>query len=225
MNITAKRAFKSELYEQFARVAKGLAHPTRIELLDLLAQTERTVEDLARETTVPLANVSQHLQVLREARMVVVRREGAYKFYRIADAKAFEIWRAMRAFGEAHLAEIDRVVKTHLHGRDGQPAATADELTKLLKRGGAVVIDVRPQNEYDTAHLEGALSIPISELKSRVGELPRRKEIIAYCRGPYCVYADEAVLELTARGYQARRLEIGLPDWRALGLPVESAAR
>jgi rhodanese-related sulfurtransferase len=223
MTIDKKRLFKNELYGQFGRVAKALSHPSRIELIDLLAQSERTVEDLARETTLSIANASQHLQVLRAAQLVDVRRQGPYKFYRIADSKVFEIWRAIRAFGEAHLAEIDRVVNTYLAERSKLTPVSATELSDLLDEGTAVVIDVRPQNEYDTAHLKGAVSIPIAELKRRLTELPRRKEIVAYCRGPYCVYADEAVAQLTARGYKARRLDIGLPDWKALGLPVESA--
>ena len=218
-----KRQFKNELYEQFGRVTKAFSHPSRIELIDLLAQSERTVEDLARETTLSIANASQHLQVLRAAQLVEVRRQGSYKFYRMADSKVFEIWQAIRAFGETHLAEVERVVTTYLGERSKLTPVSATELSELLEEGAAVVVDVRPQNEYDTAHLKGAVSIPIAELKRRLKELPRRKEIVAYCRGPYCVYADEAVAELTARGYKARRLDIGLPDWKALGLPVESA--
>jgi len=217
---TAKRAFKNQLYEQFARVAKALAHQHRIELIDLLAQAERSVEDLAAETGLPVANVSQHLQVLRAVQMVEVRRQGSHKFYRLAGGNVFEIWRAIRAFGEERLAEVERVVKSFLDHREALEPLDAQQLSERIEGGDVVVLDVRPENEFGSGHIEGAISIPIQDLKRRLKELPRNREIVAYCRGPYCVYSHEAVAELTAHGFKARRLEIGLPDWRALGLPV-----
>jgi rhodanese-related sulfurtransferase/DNA-binding transcriptional ArsR family regulator len=222
---TTKRAFKNQLYEQFARIAKALAHQHRIELIDLLAQGERSVEDLAAETDLPIANVSQHLQVLRMAQMVEIRRQGSHKFYRVADGKVFEIWRTIRAFGQERLAEVERVVKSFFGDRELLEPLSAEQLRKRIKDGDVVVLDVRPENEFASGHIEGAISIPIRDLKRRLKELPRKREIVAYCRGPYCVYAHEAVAELTARGFKARRLEIGVPDWRALGLPVTTTAQ
>jgi rhodanese-related sulfurtransferase len=215
-----KHIFKNQLYEQFARVAKALAHQHRIELVDLLAQAERSVEDLASELGLPVANVSQHLQILRIARMVEVRREGSRKFYRVADRNAFEIWRAIRTFGEERLAEVDRVVRSFFCHREKLEPLRAEQLIRRIKDGDVIVLDVRPENEFNAGHIKGAVSIPIHDLKRRLKELPRKREIVAYCRGPYCVYARDAVAELTTHGFKARRLEIGLPDWKALGLPV-----
>ena len=216
----AKRVFKNQLYEQFARVAKALAHQHRVELIDVLAQAERSVEDLASELGLPVANVSQHLQILKMARMVEVRREGSRKFYRVADGNVFEIWRAIRTFGEERLAEVDRVVKSFFCDREKLEPLSAEQLSQRIKHGDVLVLDVRPENEFNAGHIEGALSIPIHDLKRRLRELSRKREIVAYCRGPYCVYARDAVAELTAHGFKARRLNIGLPDWKALGLPV-----
>jgi rhodanese-related sulfurtransferase/biotin operon repressor len=220
MNTAAKRAFKDAIYDEFARVAKALAHRHRIELIDLLAQAERSVEELAQETGLPIANISQHLQVLRCAQMVEIRRQGTHKFYRITDGSVFNIWRSMRAFGEKHVAEVERVVNTYLDEPDQLEPLNAQELKERIKDGEVVVLDVRPENEFQAGHIKGAISIPIDQLKRRLRELPQRKEIVAYCRGPYCVYAHEAVKKLSASGFKARRLASGFPDWRALGLPV-----
>jgi rhodanese-related sulfurtransferase/biotin operon repressor len=220
MNTAAKRAFKDAIYDEFARVAKALAHRHRIELIDLLAQAERSVEELAQETGLPIANISQHLQVLRGAQMVEIRRQGTHKFYRITDGSVFNIWRSMRAFGEKHVAEVERVVNTYLDEPDQLEPLNAQELKERIKDGEVVVLDVRPENEFQAGHIKGAISIPIDQLKRRLRELPQRKEIVAYCRGPYCVYAHEAVKKLSASGFKARRLASGFPDWRALGLPV-----
>lgn len=223
MNNDWKRAFKRELFGQFARIGKALASGARIELLDLLSQTERTVEQLAGLTEMSIANVSQHLQVLRRAQLVEVRREGLYAFYRLADEKVFRLWQAMRDVGEIRLAEIERVVRTYLKDRASLEPITVEELEKRLDEGNVVVIDVRPIEEFAAGHIPKALSIPVNQLKRRLAELPRTKEIIAYCRGPYCVQSDEAVSLLRRRGFSAHRLEIGLPDWRASGLPVVAA--
>ena len=221
MKTQDKRAFKNQLYEQFARIGKALANPHRLELLDVLAQGERSVEELAQEIGVPVANASQHLQVLRAAQLVDVRREGVYIYYRLADEQVFTLWQTMRRVGEARIAEIDRIVDTYLHDRNQlQPIGAADLLQRLVE-GGVVLLDVRPVAEYTIGHLPDALSIPVTELEDRLPELPLDKEIVAYCRGPYCVFADEAVALLRTNGYNARRLEQGLPDWQALGLPVE----
>jgi rhodanese-related sulfurtransferase/DNA-binding transcriptional ArsR family regulator len=222
MNTQDKRAFKNQLYEQFARIGKALSSAHRLELLEVLAQGERSVEELAKETGMSVANASQHLQVLRAAQLVEVRREGVYIYYRLTDEQVFTLWQALRNVGEARIAEIDRVVRTYLHDREHLQPIDATELFQRLAEGQVILLDVRPLEEYATAHIPGALSIPVAELETRLPELPQDKEIVAYCRGPYCVFADEAVAMLRTNGYNARRLEQGLPDWRALGLPVES---
>lgn len=223
MSTDWKRAFKSELFEQFARVGKAMASSARIELLDLLSQTERTVEQLADLTEMSIANVSQHLQVLRHAQMVEVRREGLYAFYRLADDSVFRLWQALREVGDKRLAEIERVVASYLKDRKTLEPVTVGELAKRLDEGSVMVIDVRPVEEFSAGHIPGALSVPVGELKRRLAELPRSKEIVAYCRGPYCVQSDEAVSLLRKQGFSVRRLEVGLPDWRADGLPVAVA--
>jgi rhodanese-related sulfurtransferase len=214
------RAFKEQLYAQFARLGKALANPHRLELVDLLAQGERTVEDLAREAALPVANTSQHLQVLRGAGLVEVRREGLYAYYRLADERVFRAWQALRELGEARLAELDRVVAHFLGGRDELEAVGMRELRARLEDDSVVVLDVRPAAEYRAGHIPGARSVPIAELEQALRDLPLDREIVAYCRGPYCVFSDEAVALLRERGYRARRLIAGLPDWRAAGLPV-----
>src|SRR5579859_7554046 len=225
MNGEWKRTFKRELFEQFSRIGKALASGTRIELLDLLSQTERTVEELAELTEMSVANVSQHLQVLRRAQMVEVRREGLYAFYRLGDESVFRLWQAIRAVGESRLAEIERVVGLFLKDRASLEPVTVKELASRFEDGGTIIIDVRPVEEFAAGHIPGALSIPLKELKRRLAELPRRQQIVAYCRGPYCVQSDEAVSLLKRSGFDARRLEVGLPDWRAKGLPVATAEK
>jgi len=216
------REFKDLLYDQFARVGKAVANPHRLELLDLLAQGERTVESLAQEASLPVANASQHLQALRRASLVEVRREGLYAYYRLADERVFRLWQAIRELGEQRLAEVDRLVATFLKDRDGLESIDASTLARRLRDDDVIVLDVRPAEEYDAGHIPGARSIPIEDLERRLQELPRASEIIAYCRGPYCVFSDEAVALLNNHGYQARRLEYGLPDWRSEGLPIET---
>lgn len=216
------RAFKDKLYEQFARITKALASERRLELIDLLAQGERTVEQLAKESHMSIANVSQHLQTLKAAQLLEVRREGLYAYYRLADEHVFGVWQAIRELGEARLAELDRVVETFLKDRSELEAISLEELRERLSESCLVILDVRPEEEYRAGHIPGAKSVPISKLESYLQELPDHCEVIAYCRGPYCVFSDEAVALLQARGYKARRLEAGLPDWRAAGLPVEN---
>jgi len=216
------RAFKDQLFEQFARVGRALANPHRLELIDLLAQGERSVEDLAREAAMSVANTSRHLQELRAARLVEVRREGLYGYYRLADDGVFEVWRAMRDLGEARLAEIDRLVGTYLTDRESLEAVCAEELLVKTRKGDVVVLDVRPEQEYRAGHIPGARSVPLEKLEAYLEEIPKDQEVVAYCRGPYCVFSDEAVALLRSRGYQARRLAEGLPDWQAAGMPVET---
>lgn len=213
------RPFKRDLYEQFARVGKALASPARLELLDLLAQAERPVEDLARAADLTVANASQHLQVLRQARLVDVRPEGNMRYYRLAGPEAFRVWQSLRDFGESRVAEVGQLVRTYLQEREDLEAISLEELRARLNE--VVVLDVRPEIEFDAGHIPGARSVPVEQLQARLQELPQDTTIVAYCRGPYCVYSDEAVSLLRNRGYAARRLVAGLPDWRAAGLPVD----
>jgi rhodanese-related sulfurtransferase len=220
-----KRAFKDLLYEQFARIGRALANPHRLELLELLAQGERTVEDLAREASLSVANASQHLQTLRAAHLVATRRDGLYIYYRLADPRVFDLWQALRVLGETQLAEIDQLVRTFFHNRDHLEPMRVDELRRRMEVENIVVVDVRPRIEYQAGHIPGARSIPIDELAQRLGELPRDQAVVAYCRGPYCVFADEAVTLLQEHGYTAYRLTEGLPDWRVLGYPIATASK
>ena len=222
MKVQTKRHFKDQLYEQFARIGKALSNPHRLELVELLAQGERTVEELAAEANLPIANASQHLQVLRAAQLVDVRRDGLYAYYRLSDERVFRVWQALRDLGEQQLAEVNRLVESFLQDRSPLQSISAAELIERIEAGDVLVLDVRPEPEYRSGHIPEARSIPVDELETRLGELPRKKEIIAYCRGPYCVFADEAVALLQRHGYRARRLVEGLPDWQVLNLPVET---
>lgn len=222
MDAAAHREFKDRLFEQFARVGKALASPRRLEIVDLLAQGERPVEEIARETAMSVASASQHLQALKAARMVETRREGLYVHYRLADEDVFRTWQAIRDLAESRLVEIDRVVEAYLEDRDALEAVDATELMERLNDGSVVILDVRAEEEYQAGHIPGALSVPVDALEAALQTLPKTRELVAYCRGPYCVFSDEAVAFLRARGYRARRLRQGLPDWRAAGLPVES---
>ena len=215
------REFKDGVFEQFARITKALASPKRLEILDLLAQVERRVDDLASLSGLTVANTSRHLQVLHAARLVDVRREGSHAYYRLADKRVFRTWQAIRDLGEAQLAELDRIVASFLGDRTGVEAVTADELLERLRQGDVVVLDVRPEEEYRSGHIPGALSVPVARLESVLGELPTGREVIAYCRGPYCMYSDEAVALLRQHGFRARRLAIGMPDWMVAGQLVE----
>ncbi len=221
----SRRAFKDQLYAQFARLGKALASPGRLELLDLLAQGERPVEALAREAALSVANASAHLKVLHQAHLVESRREGLRVYYRLADPAVYRLWSALRHVGERQLAEIDRLVTTYLRERETLEAVTRDELRRRLAEGTAAVLDVRPALEYRQGHIAGARSIPVDELATRLDELDPAREIVAYCRGPYCVFADEAVALLRDRGYAATRYEEGYPEWAAAGLPIAQGER
>jgi len=214
------RAFKDRLYTQFARLGSALASPRRLELLDLLAQGERSVEELAQEAEQSIGNTSQHLQVLREAQLVVPDKRGLRVFYRLASPEALVLWQTLRSVGETQLAEIDRLVDQFLGYRSELDAIDKDELLRRMEDGTVVVVDARPLIEYRQGHVTGAISIPVAELTDRLKELPKDREIVAYCRGPYCVYADEAVQLLRGQGRAAARLEDGYPEWATAGLPV-----
>jgi rhodanese-related sulfurtransferase/DNA-binding MarR family transcriptional regulator len=221
MNTNAKRQFKTELFEQFARVGRAVSAPLRLAILDVLAQSERTVEEIAREIGTSVANASQHLQQLRAARLVSSRRDGQSIYNRLADENVLRLWQVIREVGEARYEEIDEVMQTYLKDRATMQSVGADELLEMMRSGEVTVLDVRPAGEFAAGHIPNARSIPLKELEGRLRELPKRREIVAYCRGPYCVLSDDAVRLLSKKGYRVARLDIGLPEWKLLGMPVE----
>jgi ArsR family transcriptional regulator len=214
------RSPKLALFAQFAAVAKSLGHAHRLELLEQLAQGERSVEVLADRTGLSTANASQHLQHMRRAGMVANRREGKFVYYRLADDAVLELLAALRRIAERNVAEVERVVRSYFDERDSLEAVTREELVVRSRAGTVTILDVRPEDEFALGHLPGALNIPLRELEARLSEIDPGQEIVAYCRGPYCVLSYEAVAQLRARGFEVRRLEDGLPEWRAAGLPV-----
>lgn len=225
MTRDAHREFKKSLYGQFARVGKALSSAHRLELLELLAQGERTVDSLATEMGLSLANASQHLQALRQATLVDSRKEGLFVFYRLSDPVVFDLCKAIRTVAERQLADLERLVREHFVDRSEAEPVEMDELLKRARARKVVVLDTRPVNEYAAGHIAGALSVPVDDLQRRLRQLPKEKEYVAYCRGPYCVYADRAVEILRFHGRRARRLREGFPEWRAAGFPVETGAR
>lgn len=216
---------KSTLYEQFARVAKAVSHPKRLEILDVLQQGERSVEAVAAESGLAMTTASAHLQIMRRVGLVAVRKDGTRVFYRVADDTVQQLVRSLQAFARARLAEVEQTVRTYFVARDEFDPIDRDELMRRMQDGDVVVIDVRPAVEFSAGHIAGARSVPFEELESRLQELPPDAEIIAYCRGPYCVLAPESVALLRRHGRRARRMEEGFPEWRAAGLPVGAAGR
>ncbi len=214
------RRFKDRLYGQFARIGKALSNPHRLEILELLAQSERTVDSLAMEIGLSLANTSQHLQVLRQAALVEGRKDGLFVHCRLAAPEVFELSRVLRTVAEGRLAEFERLVREHFGTRDDADAVRMDELLKRARSKQVVILDARPASEYIAGHIAGAISVPVDDLQRRLAQLTKNKVYVAYCRGPYCVYADRAVELLRANGRRARRLRDGFPEWRAAGLPV-----
>jgi rhodanese-related sulfurtransferase len=212
---------KAALFDALAESAKALSSGRRAELVDVLAQGERSVEELAEEIGQSVANTSQHLQRLLRSGLVKSRREGTRVHYSLSSPAVFALWRTMREAAAAHVEELDDLARAYLGDRDKLGTMTRDELRKRLKQGDVVVLDVRPKPEYDAGHIRGAVSIPVPDLRSRLKEIPDGAEVVAYCRGPFCVYADEAVRMLAKKGRVARRLEDGFPEWAAERLPVE----
>jgi rhodanese-related sulfurtransferase/DNA-binding transcriptional ArsR family regulator len=211
---------KLALFTQFAAVAKTLGHAHRLELLEQLAQGERSVEILAQRTGLSTANASQHLQQMRRVGMVANRRDGKFVYYRLADDAVLDLLAALRRIAERNVAEVERTVRSYFNERDSLEPISREELLKRSRAGAVTVLDVRPADEFALGHLPGAVNIPLRELEARLAELDPRHEIVAYCRGPYCVLSYEAVAALRARGFKIHRLEDGLPEWRAAGLPV-----
>jgi len=212
---------KRDIFTNLARIGTALSSPTRIEFLELLAQAERTVEQLATLTGATAANTSQHLQKLRQAGLIVGRKEGLYVFYRLAGDEIVGLLSALGRVGETYLAEVERIVRVYLAQKDALEPVPAKELLDRARKGLVTVLDVRPPEEFAAGHLPGAVNIPIHELEKRLGELPKRREVVAYCRGPYCLMSYDAVALLRKKGRKARRLEAGLPEWRLAGLPIE----
>lgn len=215
-------SFKKELFNQLARVAKGLANGNRLELLEFLSQTERSVDELARLSGMSVANTSQHLQQLRQAGLVVGRKEGQKVFYRLTGDDVERLCQALREVADRHLSEVRSLVANYLEVKDELEPVPPAELIKRVEEGTVTVIDVRPPEEYAAGHLPGAINMPLSELEQRLDELDPTREVVAYCRGPHCVLAFDAVSLLRDRGMNASRLDGGLPEWRQLGLPVHA---
>jgi len=211
------------LFDAFASVAQALGSGRRAEIVDLLAQGERSVEEIANEISQSVANTSQHLHVLARAGLVRSRREGTRVFYRLASERVGDLWAAVRDVAVRHVAEVNQLADEYLGEREGVEHVSAKELQERLARGDVVVLDVRPEPEYRAGHIPGARSVPLDALASLSPKLPRRKQIVAYCRGPYCVYAHDAVRLLRARGLNASRLDVGFPEWRRAGMPVETS--
>ncbi|MGH3359838.1 MAG: ArsR/SmtB family transcription factor [Nocardioidaceae bacterium] len=216
------RAAKAALYDSLAEAAKAMSSGRRAELIDVLAQGERSVEDLAEEIGQTVANTSQHLQRLLRSGLVKSRREGTRIHYSLSSPVVFTLWRTMREAAEAHVDELDDLARAYLGDRDQLGTITRDQLRKRIREGDVVVLDVRPTAEYDAGHIRGALSIPVGDIKSRLKEIPDGTDVVAYCRGPFCVYADDAVRLLSKNGRSAVRLEDGYPEWAADRLPVDT---
>lgn len=214
------RAFKDAIYEQFARIGKAVSSPKRLELFDILCQGPRTVEVLATETSLTVANASQHLKVLRAARLVEIEKDGLFVIYRLADQSVCEFFLAMRVLAESRLAEVEQIKRQFLEGREGMEPVNREALLELVRKGAVTVLDVRPAEEYNAGHIAGSISLPLKELEQRLSDLPRNQEIVAYCRGPYCVLSIQAVEMLRAKGFKAVRIEEGIQDFRALGFPI-----
>ena len=215
------RRFKDAIYEQFSRIGKAVSSPKRLELLDLLCQGEKTVETLSQETGLTVANTSQHLQTLRTARLIEAEKEGLYVKYHLADQVVCEFFRSMRVLAENRLAEVEMIKRRFLEGREDMEPVNRNDLLKRVIEAAVTVLDVRPVEEYRAGHIPGALSVPLGQLKKLLSKLPRDQEIVAYCRGPYCVLAVQAVEMLRKQGFKAIRLEDGIQDWRAMGLTLE----
>ena len=215
--------FKHTLFEQFARIGKVLSNANRLELLEYLAQGERSVDALARVSGLSVANTSQHLQQLRQAGLIAFRKDGKTVFYRISDTDVLDLVDRLRRVAERHLAEVDQLVNRYLTVKDDLEPLPAEELLSRARAGLVTVIDVRPREEYSAGHVPGAISVPLSELEQQLRDFDRAKEVIAYCRGPYCILAFEAVARLRRKGVSARRLQDGFPEWQLAGLPIEEA--
>lgn len=216
-----KREFKDKVYRELAKITRSMANPHRLEIIELLAQGEFSVEQIAAQTNLPIANTSQHLQVLKTAQVVDVARLGNFMYYRLANDNVFKAWRALRELGVERIATVEKLVKDFRKSKFDFKSVTIDQLIQKIESGSVTILDVRPESEFNQGHIANAVSIPIDQLSTRLKELSKRTEIIAYCRGPFCVFADEAVAMLTKAGFKSSRLQEGFPDWRIKELPIE----
>lgn len=218
-----KRTFKNNVYQELAKIVKAMSNSHRLEMLELLAQGHFSVEEIANETDLSTANASQHLQVLKRVQLVSTQRKGNFVYYSLADESVYKAWKALRDLGMERMAEIERLVRNFRTSRKSVDTLTSSELLQKMEDENVTVIDVRPKREFEEGHIAGALNIPVEDLSRKEGELPEDQEIVAYCRGPFCVFADEAVEFLNEKGYTARRLDDGFPEWMLDDLPVESS--
>ena len=216
-----KRQFEDKVYDELAKITKALANPHRLEIIELLAQGDYSVEQISIQASLSIANTSQHLQVLKTAQLVEITRNGNFIHYRLASANVYKAWKALRELGVERIAAIEKLVRDFRGSKFKFESVTIDELIKKIESRKITILDVRPEAEYEKGHIPNAISIPFDQLSKRLKELPKRSEIIAYCRGPFCVFADEAVALLNKAGFKATRLEEGFPDWEVIGLPVE----
>jgi len=216
-----KRFFKDKVYSILADMVKAMANPHRLEIIDLLGMSEKTVEQVASETNLSFANASQHLQVLKNANMVTIRRQGNFIYYRLSHPEIYRSLQVLRQLGLRNVAEMEKVVRDFRENRNTLEALDMGELMDRMKSKKVVLLDVRPEDEYKSGHIPGAINVPVEELSSKIKKLPKTKQYIAYCRGPFCVFADDAVALLTKKGFNAKRLEQGFTDWKLRGLPVE----
>jgi rhodanese-related sulfurtransferase len=217
-----KRTYKNKVYQELAKVMKALSNPHRLEILELLAQGDFSVAAIAEETDISGANASQHLQVLKQVQLVDTRREGNHVFYRLVGQSVYKAWKALRDLGIERIAEIERVIRDFRESRKSLETLSSSELAKKMKQEDVTIIDVRPKQEFNKGHIAGALNIPVEELSDKLNDLPEDQEIIAYCRGPFCVFADDAVELLNQKGFNAKRLDEGFPEWKLEDLPAES---
>lgn len=217
-----KRAYKDKVYQELARIVKAMSNPHRLEILELLAQGEFSVADIAGQTDLSTANASQHLQVLKQVQLVDTRREGNFIYYGLAGESVYKAWKALRDLGIERMAEIERTMRRFRESKKSLETLSSEELAEKMKEEEITVLDVRPEQEFKEGHIAGALNIPVEELSEKLNDLPDDQDIVAYCRGPFCVFADEAVELLNEKGFNAKRLDEGFPEWMLEELPVES---
>lgn len=216
-----KRSFKNKVYRELAGLMKALSNAHRLEILELLAQGRFSVEEIARQTELTAANASQHLQVMKRAQLVNTEREGNYVYYRLAGRNVYRAWKALRDLGIERLAQIEKILRDFRDSRKSLDTLNSEELVSRMREGEVTVLDVRPEPEYREGHIAGALNVPVEELEEKLDELPKDREVVAYCRGPFCVFADDAVELLRRKGYDAKRLDEGFPEWMLEEHPVE----
>lgn len=223
MDNDARYEIKVQIYEQFAQMGKAFGNPKRLEIIDLLSQVPHTVEDLAAKTGLSIASVSQHLQVLKHAKLVTYKREGTHMRYRLTDENVFEAWKVLRDLAQQHILDIENLMATYFSERNTLEKISAEELLVRMRDEDVLLLDVRPADEYEAGHIPNAISIPIEELEARLETLPKDVEIIAYCRASYCLFSDRAALLLREKGYKTRVYKEGMPEWRRQGLPIENS--